>query len=199
MQQNLFKNLKGIVHRNAFILDVVLFMLITYLFHRLWWMFASDIKSLDVVINTANWLASVVFETSFWIIHHTYDPGSWQEAVNTIRFSNQGYIAVNESCSGLKQFYQILVLFLIFPGPWKHKAWFIPLSMVIMHLTNVFRIVALGMVTLWWPEQWQFAHDWILRPFFYVVLFLLWVWWVEKYGGFSKRLIPDKEVAKVRP
>ena len=39
------------------------------------------------------------------------------------------------------------------------------------------------MITLWLPDHWHFTHDWILRPFFYVVIFLLWVWWVEKFGG----------------
>ncbi len=42
-------------------------------------------------------------------------------------FSNNGYVGVNESCSGLKQFYQIAVLFILFPGPWKHKLWYIPI------------------------------------------------------------------------
>lgn len=168
----------------AFIFDIGLFMVITYVFHRLWWYFASDIKSVDFVIETANWLARQVFIVSYWIIDHTYDSGALKEAINTIRFSNGGYITVNESCSGLKQFYQIIILFLFFPGPFKHKLWFIPMSIVIMHITNIFRIVALGAVTLWLPDYWHFTHDWILRPFFYVVLFMLWVWWVERFGGF---------------
>lgn len=177
--------LKEFLRKNSFVLDVLLFVAITYLFHKLWWAFAADIKSIKAISQLAEWLAVQVFNESFFIIHHTYDPGSWHEPINTIRFSNEGYITVNESCSGLKQFYQIIVLFLLFPGPWKHKMWYVSLSIVIMHVTNVMRIVILGMVTLWAPEYWQFSHDWILRPFFYVVLFLLWVWWVERYGGFG--------------
>lgn len=171
--------------RFAFILDVALFMVITYVFHKLWWHYSTEIKSVALISNTADWLAVRVFEASFWIISHTFDAGIVEEAANTLRFSNRGWITVNESCSGLKQFYQILVLFLLFPGPLKHKLWFIPLSIIIMHITNVMRIVVLGMITLWLPDYWQFSHDWILRPFFYVVLFLLWVWWVERFGGFT--------------
>jgi exosortase/archaeosortase family protein len=184
---------KSFLKNNSFVLDILLFVVITYLFHKLWWFFAADIKSITAVSQLADWLAVQVFNESYFIIHHTFDTGAWYEPINTIRFSNSGYITVNESCSGLKQFYQIIVLFLLFPGPWKHKLWYIPLSILIMHITNVMRIVILGMVTLWAPEYWQFSHDWILRPFFYVVLFLLWVWWVERYGGFgywlSKRVI----------
>jgi exosortase/archaeosortase family protein len=177
--------IKSIIIKYSFILDIALFMIITYVFHKLWWQYSTEIKSLALVSNTADWLARRVFEASFWIIRHTYDTNVIDEAVNTLRFSNRGWIAVNESCSGLKQFYQILVLFLLFPGPIKHKLWFIPLSIIIMHITNVMRIVVLGMITLWLPDYWDFSHDWILRPFFYVVLFLLWVWWVERYGGFT--------------
>jgi exosortase/archaeosortase family protein len=171
----------------AFVVDILLFIVITVVFHKLWWQFSSIIKSVGGVLDLANWLATQVFQTSFWVIHHLVDPMAMKEEINTIRFSNNGYIAVNESCSGLKQFYQIIILFLLFPGPWKHKAWFIPLSILIMHLTNVFRIIVLGVVVLWKPEQWHFIHDWIMRPFFYVVIFLLWVWWVERFGGFTKR------------
>lgn len=188
-------SLKELFSRYAFILDVALFMLITWVFHKLWWQFAAEIKSFDAVINTANWLAHQVFVASYAVIHWTFDSGAVKELINTIRFSNGGYIEVNESCSGLKQFYQILVLFILFPGPWKKKLWFIPMSMFIMHLTNILRIILLGMVTLWLPEHWHFVHDWILRPFFYVVIFMLWVWWVERFGGFS-HLILKRAVGK---
>jgi len=36
-------------------------------------------------------------------------------------------------------------------------------------------------VTMNIAEYWDFVHDWIVRPFFYVVMFMLWVWWNEKY------------------
>ena len=175
------------LHNIASLIDVGTFIIITLIFHKLWWHYAAEIKSVTAVINTANWLAHQVFQSSFWLIHHFIDPTAHTEPVNTILINN-GYIAVNESCSGLKQFYQIMVLFLLFPGPWKHKLWFIPMSIIIMHITNIFRIVALGIVLLWIPDYWHFIHDWILRPFFYVVIFMLWVWWVERFGGFGRML-----------
>jgi len=178
---------KDFVTKYASLINVALFCAITYFFHEFWWAFSSEIKSIPGVIETADWLALQVSKASFMIIHNTYDTKLILEPGNTLRFSNNGYITVNESCSGLKQFYQIAVLFLLFPGPWMKKLWFIPLSFMIMHLTNILRIVFLGMVTLWLPDHWHFVHDWILRPFFYVVIFLLWVWWVERYGGFGRR------------
>lgn len=90
---------------------------------------------------------------------------------------HQPVLMVNDSCSGLKQFFQITVVFLLFPGPWKHKAWFIPASILVMHAVNILRIIILSIILIKWPGYWQFSHDWILRPFFYLVIFTEWLIW----------------------
>jgi exosortase/archaeosortase family protein len=165
----------------GFLIDLALFASITIVFHRLWWDFARIIKAFGPVNITADWLAERVLDMSLWINRSILGLHITLEEPNIMWFSNGGYVQVNEGCSGLKQFYQILVLFVLFPGPWKHKLWFIPMSMIIMHFVNVLRIVILSIMVLWKPEYWHFTHTWILRPGFYVVIFVLWVWWVEKF------------------
>ncbi len=177
---------KEIYHdkKNRTIIDVLIFMVITYVFHELWWSFATEIKSFLFISNSADFLAYQVFLWSKWFNQHILDlPFTVSTTkANTFLFpSVNGYIAVEESCSGLKQMYQIFFLFILFPGPWKHKLWYIPASFFVMFLVNVFRIIALSIILLKIPDYWHFSHDWILRPFFYVVLFGLWVLWVEKF------------------
>lgn len=165
----------------GFVIDVALFAIITYSFHVLWWDFARVIKSFTVINVTADWLADQVFVSSLWINRHILGLHVTTEYPNYMWFANGGYVQVVESCSGLKQFYQIIVLFVLFPGPWKHKLWYIPMSILIMHLVNITRIVILSVVVLWKPDYWHFIHDWVLRPGFYVVIFVLWVVWVERF------------------
>lgn len=165
----------------GFVFDVLLFAAITVFFHHLWWDFARLIKSFSAVNITADWLADRVFDGSLWINTKLLGLHVTTEEPNFMWFSNGGYVQVNESCSGLKQFYQIVVLFVLFPGPWRHKLWFIPMSILIMHFVNILRIVILSIMVLWKPDYWDFTHDWILRPGFYVVIFGLWVVWVEKF------------------
>lgn len=165
----------------SFMTDIALFSIITYGFHLLFRFYAVEIMSVSFMHQSGLWLADRVFEISLWINRNILALHITTEPVNTMWFSNGGYISVNDSCSGLKQFYQVFFLFLLFPGPWKHKLWFIPLGFVVMFLTNIFRIVSLSVIVLWKPDYWHFSHDWILRPFFYVVLFGLWVWWVERF------------------
>jgi exosortase/archaeosortase family protein len=180
--RNVLHKLKRFYHGPfGFVLDVLLFAVITVFFHRLWWDFARIIKGFTVVNVTADWLADQVFATSLWINTRLLGMHITTEVPNYMWFSNGGYVQVNESCSGLKQFYQIIVLFVLFPGPWRHKLWFIPISILIMHFINILRIVILSIMVLWKPEYWDFTHDWILRPGFYVVIFGLWVIWVERF------------------
>jgi len=72
----------------------------------------------------------------------------------------------------------------------RQSLWFIPAGWLIMFYTNVFRIIALSLVLMRKPEYRDFSHDWILRPFFYVVIFALWGWWVEWFGGFFRKGAP---------
>ncbi len=92
-------------------------------------------------------------------------------------------LIIDHTCSGLKQFYQAFFLFLLYPGPWKHKTWFIPMAIAVMHLVNIFRIVVLSLAMLHAYHHWDVIHDWVVRPMFYVVLFGLWMWWDQRSGG----------------
>lgn len=165
----------------GFVIDIALFAVITYGFHLVFRAYAREIMSVPFVVSSSDFLAEKVYQISLWLNRNILGLSITTEPVNTMWFSNGGYIAVNSSCSGLKQFYQVLVLFVLFPGPWRHKIWFIPLGFLVMFVANVFRIIALSVILLWKPELWDFSHDWILRPFFYLVLFMLWVWWVERF------------------
>jgi exosortase/archaeosortase family protein len=55
-----------------------------------------------------------------------------------------------------------------------------------MYLFNIIRIVTLSFAMLYWPEHWDFIHMWLLRPVYYLIIFILWVAWVEKFGGMKR-------------
>jgi exosortase/archaeosortase family protein len=165
-------------------------MVILLFFHVLWKIFVSNIMAVDFIMNSSLYMAEKVYIASQWVLELLnvnvtfFDEltigGSLRR--NVIYYAeNNGYVYVNTSCSGLKQFYQWVFLILLFPGPWKHKLWFIPLGLIIIHIVNIFRIVGMTYVTINMPQHWDYIHDWVMRPFFYVVMFLLWVWWNEKF------------------
>ena len=189
---SIIKSIKGYInkHNLEFLLDVFLFGLITIALHWLWWNVWWKLEILDFLHSWANLLAHWVYLGSSWVLDNVF---SVQHTAKneTLYFSN-GYIAVIESCSGLKQFYQLFFLLLIFPGPWKHKLWYIPSGVLLIFLVNIFRIVMLSFILLWKPDIWDLAHMWVLRPFYYVVIFGLWVVWVERFK--EKRLKVKVEI-----
>jgi len=167
--------------------DVMYFIIITLVVHftyRYWANSAHYWPVEHIMVRAHDKMADMVFNQSAWLIDHVLKiPVTIDE--RTFYFRNNGFITINHGCSGLKPMLQFLLLMLLFPGPWKHKAWFIPMGLVIVHMTNLFRINGLAVVTITIPEYWDFAHDNLFRPFFYVVIFLLWVWWAEKFRAKS--------------
>jgi exosortase/archaeosortase family protein len=174
--------------------DVFIFMVITLVVHFAYRYWANTLHYFPVE-NTMNQshekMAQLVFNQSVWLIDNVLNIPISTGPDRFIYFKNDGFIAINHSCSGLKPMLQFILLMLIFPGPWKHKAWFIPMGMLIVHCTNLFRICGLAVVTITVPEYWDFAHDNVFRPFFYVVIFFLWVWWVERYKPQASSLKPQ--------
>lgn len=156
--------------------DAALFMAITILLHFTWWHYLGEFRQSVVYHEVSSWLAKSVYNAAFmidqWILGISVEPG---QATNTLNFTN-GYVTVEEGCSGFKQHYQLLGLFLLFPGSWKRKLWFVPFSWMVMHSVNIIRIVILSIVVIQMPDKWDFIHLWILRPMFYVVIFGLWLW-----------------------
>ena len=106
--------------------------------------------------------------------------------------NHRGYVGVSPECTSLKQWMHWLFLMLLFPGPWKHKLWFIPLGLIMVEFINVFRIVGLALVVIPWPDKFDFFHDWFFRPIFYLFIFLMWSAWVEWF------VIPQRKREGVR-
>ena len=167
-------------HRLQPIVDVAIFAIITLFFHYIWWHGLKELLlNFAAFQQTEAFMAHQVFLPSAWIVEHvlSYPVQAFND---TLYYLNKGSVAVLGSCSGLKQFYQWTVLMILFPGPWKKKLWYIPLGILIIHFVNILRIVVLYVVLVHWPQNWDLIHEWILRPFFYVVIFSMWVVWVEK-------------------
>lgn len=168
--------------------DVALFMAITILLHLTWWQCLGMFRQSVLYHEISSWLAKSVYNAAFifdrWVLGITVEHG---QATNTLKFIN-GYVTVEEGCSGFKQHYQLLGLFLLFPGSWKRKLWYIPFSWTVMHTVNIIRIVVLSFAVIYLPDKWDFIHMWILRPMFYVVIFGLWLWFKRfEYKG-KKRI-----------
>ncbi len=97
-----------------------------------------------------------------------------------------GRIVVAPECASLKQWLHWVFLMVLFPGPWKHKLWYIPAGLVVIEWVNVVRICGILLMQVPWPNSFRLAHDYIFKFFFYFVIFLMWMLWVERFCNKAK-------------
>ena len=134
------------------------------------------------------WSVDMVYGQSCWLLQHVFGidiTTITPERLIAALDKEGGFarIVVAPECASLKQWLHWLFLMLLFPGPWKHKAWYIPAGLVIIEWTNVVRICGILMMLIQWPgpNTFHIAHDYVFKVFFYLVIFLMWVLWVEKF------------------
>ena len=171
--------------------DVVLFIVITGAIHLIWKVWQTQFEYAPItgfMYGVMGAMSAEVYREWAWIMSGIIDVVRVDEYMQ-LHFQNKAIMYVNNGCSGLKQILQFTLLMLIFPGPWKKKLWFIPFGILVMHLTNLFRMFGLAVIMANWPDYWHFSHDYIFRLLFYLVIFLLWLWWVEKLS--SRRQASD--------
>ena len=168
-------------HRYRQISGVVFFIILTLAIHYSYRFWAQDLEYFPIASQMAafqDFMVQLVYEQSTWIDQHVLGIDLIKDGL-VMQFSNGSAISINRSCSGDKQLLQLALLLLIFPGKWQYKLWFIPLGMILVHATNILRIVLLSLVANWKPEWVEVAHDTVLRGMFYVVIFFVWVWFVR--------------------
>jgi exosortase/archaeosortase family protein len=169
---------------------VLWFCLITVIIHFAWRFWVNSLNYFPVknfMSQLSGFFTVLVFDQSTWFITHIFNM-KISISENVFSCPSNYSIAINESCSGIKQILQFALLLMIIPGPWKKKLWYIPLGMVIVHFTNILRISLLSVVANNWPAKMQYYHDNWLRILFYVVIFLLWLIWVEWIGSKNKKM-----------
>ena len=70
----------------------------------------------------------------------------------------------------------------LFSGPIKHKLWYIPAGIIVIHFINIIRIVGLSLTGIPMPQHFEFFHNYVFKTFFYFMIFLMWVLWVEVFA-----------------
>lgn len=173
--------------------DVGLFFLLIFSFHFLYvvwneYMHYWPIKG--VVDRLFVWASALLFDQSTWVLEHVFSMDFFTKDQTIGFINNEGTLSgvtVAPECTSLKQWMHWLFLMLLYPGPWKHKAWYIPLGLVIVEFTNVVRIVGICLFLKPFPHDFALAHDGIFKIMFYVVIFLMWMIWNDYFHHPKKK------------
>jgi exosortase/archaeosortase family protein len=185
--------------KNRSTVNVGLFIILIISFHYLYlgWQALDYWPVGKLVYKLMLWSVDLVYSQSCWVLDHIFriDLTTFSGTRLITAIDSKGGLArvvIAPECASLKQWMHWLFLMILFPGPWKHKLWYIPAGLVIIEWTNVVRICGIMLMQIAWPDihihlfgndinTFHLAHDYIFKLFFYLIIFLMWMLWVEKF------------------
>lgn len=177
LQSSLFKN-KCFTKIHGF-KGLILFMVIITIFHLLYKIVEQEIIQLPFIIGILDVLIYPLLYTTTWVLNNFFGVQS-TISKDVLLLPNQFSIQMLPGCSGLQQYFLVLVLFTIYPGPPLSKLWYIPLAFIVIYFLNTIRFIGISLFTSIYPGHFHLVHDWIFRPFIYFIIFLLWIIWDSK-------------------
>ena len=135
------------------------------------------------------WMAYHVAHVTVFLLHLT---GSKVvlEPSNILRYPNGNSVLIIWACTGIKQAYICFCILAFSRGSLLKKLWYIPLSLLVVYFFNIFRIVFIVASIENHPGWFNFLHLYAFKYVFYGLIFLMWVFWEEKFVE-KKTLIKD--------
>ena len=88
---------------------------------------------------------------------------------------------IGTRCNGFKMFGVFSAIILAFPYAHKHKLWYIPLGILILHTINAIRVAALTYLAVFYPGYLDFNHNITFEIIVYGSVFLLWYIFIKKF------------------
>ncbi|MCF7567582.1 exosortase family protein XrtF [Sabulilitoribacter arenilitoris] len=100
---------------------------------------------------------------------------------------NGKYIArVIEGCNAVSVIILFLSFVIAFSGKLKTSLFFIISGSILIYAANLLRITLFTIVIYHYPEKQSFLHDVLFPLAIYGFVFLLWIFWVNRFANLKK-------------
>ncbi len=98
--------------------------------------------------------------------------------------NGQQAVVVGDPCNGLLMYALFAGFVGAFPGPGRHKLWFVPLGIFVVYALNVGRVALLALNHVYWHPTVAFNHHYTFTFVVYGAIGALWVLWARRgWGG----------------
>lgn len=138
------------------------------------------------VIDNIMWLSGGMLEA----LGYTLLPEPAFDNNRYLGIDGGSHLWIGDPCNGVSLFAVFTIFILAYPGPWKHKAWYIGAGVLSIHLINNLRVVALCIINKVDYSLLNFQHDYTFYVVVYGWVFLLWYLWVKRFGPSIPRSRP---------
>ncbi|MFN4234707.1 MAG: archaeosortase/exosortase family protein [Bacteroidia bacterium] len=103
-----------------------------------------------------------------------------------VGIENYPGVSIAFNCNGLSLMYLFSSFIIAFTGKLKYKLVFIPLGIIAIHLFNIARTTVLAMLVVYKPEWTEFNHKYTFTTTIYILIFILWVIWVNYFSTLKR-------------
>lgn len=111
---------------------------------------------------------------------------SIQQSYFEVWFNKKYTIRIVEGCNAVSVIILFVSFVIAFSGKFKTTLLFILTGAVLIYLLNVTRIAILTVLLFYFPEKEHILHGVLFPLIIYGLVFILWVFWVNKYSKYAK-------------
>lgn len=151
-----------------FIIKALGIFVVWYLLYELWLLPDGRLDyrlSLNIIGNSAGILEWMGFDV------YTVD--------RIIGIGEYSGIKIVDGCNGIAAMGLFLGFIIAYPGDRVQKLSYTFIGIGIIYLVNILRVIVLTITQVKWPEFFEFTHDYSTTAIFYIVIFVLWMVWVN--------------------
>jgi exosortase family protein XrtF len=130
-------------------------------------------------------LTHLVTRQSAWVIS-LFEPDIVTEPYTnspevSIKQREKVVINVFEGCNSINVMIVFLSFIVAFAGQWKDTLAFSAASLLLIYLLNLARVILLFFVAKYYPNSLYFFHKYLFTGGIYLVVFVLWYLWIQKF------------------
>lgn len=141
--------------------------------------FESDVITKNVAQST-EWLLNAIGTKA----HTEQHP----RELSVKLFIEDQYVArVIEGCNSMSIIILFIAFIIAFKGTWKKTILFAFLGSISIYIVNIIRIALLSSGMLYFKQYEMILHDLLFPAIIYGYVFLLWVFWVNRFSNLKKK------------
>lgn len=168
--------------------DEIILILLIILSHGIWngWLHLSNFKifGFDVLATPTKFLGKTIIDFSVYFLNFFHIEARsvlYQTTIDAIYYPEiNGYFGITILCTGIKQLIIFPLVMLFYPGPLKHKLWYIPIGIILIFLFRALLFALLGVVFFYSREAFTICH-YITKYIVWAGVFFIWLFWAKHF------------------
>jgi exosortase family protein XrtF len=159
------------------------YLVLTFLYQ--WYLSGYGAYKIDfltkMVSRHTEWLLQLINKNSFVI--EDDKPNLFLKII----YNNKFVARIIEGCNAVSVIILFVAFIFAFSGRVKSTLIYIFIGSGLIYILNVFRIAILTVLIYHFPAQEQLLHGVLFPLFIYGIVFLLWIFWVNRFTNYAKK------------